>query len=79
MVPGLLGDVTRPGLGEDGADRRGDHLGTAFGHLGQDVPEEVDPAPLPRCSDQHRPDGGLQPGVGVGDDQLHPGQASGAQ
>lgn len=27
----------RAGLGEDGADRRGDHLGGAFGDLGQDV------------------------------------------
>jgi hypothetical protein len=37
------------------------------------------PASLPCCADQHRGDGGLEPGVGVGDDQLHPGQAAGAQ
>jgi hypothetical protein len=32
------------------------------------------PTPLPRRTEQHRGDGLLQPGVGIGDDQLHPTQ-----
>ena len=75
----LLADVLGVGLGEDRADRGGDHLGRALGDRGQDVAQEVDPAPLPGRADHHRADRGLQPGVGVGDHQLRPGQAAGLQ
>jgi hypothetical protein len=37
------------------------------------------PASLPRCAEQDRGDRVLEPGVGVGDDQLHPGKAAGLQ
>jgi hypothetical protein len=66
-------------LGEDRADRRGDHLGVALGHPGEHVAHEVHPAPLPGRAEQHRADGGLQPGVGVGDDQLGAAQPAGLQ
>jgi hypothetical protein len=32
------------------------------------------PTSLPGCAEQHRGDGLLQPGVGIGDNQLHPTQ-----
>ena len=67
------------GLGEDGADRGRGHLGVALGHHRQHVAHEVHPAALPGGADQHRGDGGLQPGVGIGDDQLGPAQAAGLQ
>jgi hypothetical protein len=35
------------GLSEDGSHGGGDHLGVAFGHTGQQVPHEMDPATLP--------------------------------
>ena len=35
------------------------------------------PAPLPCRFGQHRGDGGLDAAVGVGDDELHPGQTPG--
>ena len=35
------------------------------------------PASLPGRAEQHRRDGLLEPGVGIGDDQLHPTQAAG--
>ena len=37
----LVADVDRAGLGEDGADRRRDHLGMAFGHLRENVAQEM--------------------------------------
>jgi hypothetical protein len=37
----LLTDVGSVGLGEDGADRCGDHLGVAFGDLGQHVGAQI--------------------------------------
>ena len=75
----LLGDVLGVGLGEDGADRGGDHLLVALGHDREHVAHEVDPAPLPGGADEHRADRGLQPGVGVADDQLHPAEPAGLQ
>jgi hypothetical protein len=39
----------------------------------------VDPTALPAGAGQDRGDGRLEPGVGVGDDQLHPGQPSGLE
>jgi len=44
------------------------------GTWGEDVPHEVDPAPLRGCAYHHRADRQFQAGVGVGDDQLHPAQ-----
>jgi hypothetical protein len=60
----LVLDVGGVGLGEDGADGRGDHFRRALGHAGQHVAEE-DPAALDRRA-------GHETEVGVGDDQLHP-------
>ena len=37
------------------------------------------PATLPGRAEQHRGDGLLEPGMGVGDDQLHPAQPAGFQ
>jgi hypothetical protein len=70
----LLADVLLIGLGEDGADCGGDHLGVAPGDLGQDVAQEVHAAALPGRAEQHGGDRGLQSGVGVGDDQLNSGE-----
>ena len=67
------------GLGEDRADRRGDHVGVAPGHDRQDVAQEMDSAPLPCGSDEYGADGGLEAGVGVGDDQLDSPEAAGLQ
>jgi hypothetical protein len=39
----LVADVDRAGLGEDSVDRGRDHLRGAFGHLGEDVRQEVHP------------------------------------
>ena len=75
----LLVDVRGVRLGEDRADRRGDHLLVALGHDREDVAHEVHPASLPRGADEHRADRGLQTGVGIAGDQLHPGQATGLQ
>ena len=67
------------GLGEDRADRGGDHLGVAPRDPGQHVAQEVDPAPLPGRAGEHRADRGLEAFVGVGDHQLHPVQPAGLQ
>jgi len=48
----------------------------ALGHVGQQVAGEVDPAPLVGCSLEAASQGLDQPGVLVGDDQLHPGQSA---
>ena len=66
-------------LGEDGADGRGDHLRGALGDLGQDIAEEVDPAALDGRAGHDRLDGLAQAQVGVGDDELHPAQATGLE
>ena len=39
----------------------------------------MDPASLPGGTLEHGADSFLQPGVSVGDDQLHPGESSGLQ
>jgi hypothetical protein len=64
----LLDYVGGVGLGEDGADRGGHHLGVAAGHLGEHIAQEMHPAPLPARPEHHCPDGLLEAGVGVGDD-----------
>ena len=79
MTSNCSSDVLGVGLGEDRADRRGDHLLVALGHDREHVAHEVHPAPLPRSAEEHRPDRGLQAGVRVADDQLHPAQAAGLQ
>lgn len=48
----LLGDVLGIGLGEDRADRGGDHLLVALAHDREDVAHEVDPTPLPGCAEE---------------------------
>ena len=65
------------GLGEDGPDGSGDHLGRALGHPGEDVSEEVDPAALDGRTGHSGLDGLTQPQVGIGDDQLHPAKPTG--
>jgi hypothetical protein len=72
-------DLLRPGLGEDRADRCGDHLGMVFAHLGQHVAHEMHPAALPAGALHHGRDGVDQAAVGVADRQLHPGQAAVAE
>ena len=72
-------DVGCIGLGEDGPDGGGDHLGRALGHPGEDVSEEVDPAALDGRAGHGRLDGLTQPQVGIGDDQLHPAKPTGLQ
>ena len=47
LVPGR-GDGGRVGLGEDGAEHRGDHVLMRLGHQGEQVAGEVDPAALVR-------------------------------
>ncbi len=56
----LLLDVLGIRLGEDRADRRGDHLGVALRHDRQDVAHEMHAASLPTGADQDRCDGLLQ-------------------
>jgi hypothetical protein len=67
----LLVDVGGIGLGEDGTDGGGDHLGRALGDLGEQIAEEVDPTALDGRPGHGGLDGLAQAEVGVGDDQLH--------
>jgi len=58
---GELGvDVLSVGLGEDGADDRGDHVLGPFRHDGEDVAHEMHPASLPCSALEHGADGFLQ-------------------
>ncbi len=50
-----------------------------MGHLGQDVPHEVDLAALPRGAQPFLPDRGLEAGVGVGDAERRPLHAPGLE
>jgi hypothetical protein len=45
----LVDDLGAGGLGEDGADGRGHHLGRASWHAGEHVAEEVDSTALPQA------------------------------
>jgi hypothetical protein len=75
-----LGPDQRPGgLGEDGADRRGDHLGVALGDLGQHLSHEMNSTPLPRRADHGGPDRVHQTPVVIGDHHRHPVQSPLAQ
>jgi hypothetical protein len=60
---------------EDRPQERGDHPLLVFAHVPERLAEEVDRAALPGAVQGLR-DRGLQAGVGVGDDQLRPGQAA---
>jgi hypothetical protein len=75
----LLVDVGSIRLGEDRADRSGDHFSVPAGHLGEHVSQEVDPAALPGRAEHDRTDGLFEAFVGVGDHQLHPSQAASSQ
>jgi hypothetical protein len=66
------------GSGEDAADGTGDQRLLGAADVAEHVPVEVDGAALPRTA-EHLGDGGLEAGVGVGDHQLDPLQAAGAQ
>ena len=67
------------GLVEDGAHHGGDPRLRRLGHLGQQVAQVVGAAALPRRAGQGGADRVDQAAVGVGDDQPHPGQATGGQ
>ena len=64
------------GLGEDGADGRGDHLRVALADPGQGVAHEVDPAPLPAGAGEHCRCGVGEAAVAVADDQLDAREAA---
>ncbi len=64
------------GLGEDRADRRGDHFPRVPVDHTEGVSQEMNPAPLPGGAEHDLADRGDQPGVLVGDDQTDPGQAT---
>ncbi len=59
----LFAHVLGVWLGEDGADRGGDHLCGALGHLGEHVAQEVHSTPLPGGPDQHGVNGTAQSGM----------------
>ena len=64
------------GLGEHGADQRGDHRPLAVVGGGEQVAHRVDAAALPGGALEAAGDRLGQPGVGVGDHQLDAGQAA---
>ena len=67
----------RVGLVEDGSNLRS-HVGLGgFRHLGQQVAQVMTATTLPRRARQRRADRRDQSGMGIGGDQLHPGQAAG--
>ncbi len=63
-------DVSRVGLGEDGADDRGNHVLAGTRDDGEHISHEVNSAALPRGTLEHCADGLLQTAVRVGDDEL---------
>jgi hypothetical protein len=75
----LAADAGRVGLGEDGADRGGDHVAVPGGDGVENVAAEVDAAALPGGAEQDRTDRGLQPSVRIGDHQHHPVQPAGLE
>ena len=50
----MFTDAGPGGLGEDGADGGGDHVGVALGHFREGVAHEVHPAALPRSTLRRR-------------------------
>ncbi len=78
-VPHLCLDRVGVGLFEDRPQQRG-HPGLGrLRDLAQQVPRVVGAAALPRGAGQHRTDRVDEAGVGVGDDELDAGQATGDQ
>jgi hypothetical protein len=75
----LGGDGVGVGLVKDGADLGGHVRLRRLGHLGQQVAQVVPATALPGRAGQRRRDRGHESGLGVGDDQLHPGQTAGDQ
>ena len=80
--PGLIGDVTPLLAGgggivlsEGGADPGGDDATLGLAGVGQGVAHEMDATALPGGA-KHFGDGGLQPLMGIGDDQPDPAQAA---
>ena len=67
--------VSASGLGEDGAEHRGDHVGVALGHQGEQVAGEVHPAAL-RGALEGPLERGDESGVLVGDHQPHPAESA---
>jgi hypothetical protein len=65
------------GLVEDGAHLGGYVRLRRLRDFGEQVAQVVGATPLPGRAGQRRPDRRHQAGVGVGDDQLHPGQPAG--
>lgn len=57
------------GLGEDGAEQRGDHVHLVLGHHGEQVAGEVDPAALMRGALEAAADRGHETGVLITDDE----------
>ena len=57
-------------LGKDGTDRSGDHRFVALRNVSKQVPQTMDPTPLPAHSLKDRPNRRLQSGMRVGDHQL---------
>ena len=72
----LLVDRVGVGLVEDRAHQRRHEALRALGDAGQQVAHEVRAAALPARARQRRGDRVDEPGVGVGGDQLHAGQAA---
>ncbi|GAA0313855.1 hypothetical protein GCM10009540_36670 [Streptomyces turgidiscabies] len=72
-------DQAGPGLGEDGADRRGDHLRGTLGDDGEDVADEVDSAALPDGAEHDLADGFDPAAMAVGDDRADADQTAFAQ
>jgi hypothetical protein len=64
-----LSDFADVGLGEDGADQRRDHRPQLGACDGEQVAHRMDPAQLPTRTLQDLADRGLQPGVGITDDE----------
>lgn len=73
VPPGLHGTVV-VGLDERLSDRGGDHGVLALGNVGQRIAHGMHPASLP-CRAEHAHKSGLQPFMGIRDDELDPGQA----
>ncbi len=64
------------GLSKDRAERRSHVVGLRLGDLREEVASEVDPAPLMGHALEAAPQRLDQSRLLVGDDQLHPGQAT---
>jgi hypothetical protein len=77
--PQLSGDLFGGWLSEDRADQRGHHALGALVNPGEEIPDEVCPASLPRRPRQDGLRDLNEPGVVVGDHQAHPLRPPGNQ